>query len=260
MQTFQPSPMGDAKVGVRGIMRDGEMLSTARMDGGDFHSAAFPVMESLTSVTRRQEENKHVVELEAEVARLLQEKKDEERRFKEELELLRKEVQKQSFKEGEEQGYARATQENAQAQSQMREELARFMQQMGEAHQDFLNQSDRTMNLLLLSALQRLTGAWAQNHGLAIERAVQACLAYLGNEHRAVLYMSEQDREWVESSLREWIGVEHSRVEFDLQFNAKMSPGSCLMETAAGSVESSAQLMLQRMEDELKQILGMDAN
>lgn len=257
MQSFQPQSLGDAKVGVRGILRDGEMLQPLRTEVGDFHSAAFPVMESLSSASRRKEERSQVQELEAEIARLQAEKLAEERRFKEELDLLRKEVESQAFRQGQEQGYAQAMEEHQSAQEQMRAQWAQMVQNMGAAQQDFLDQSDRTLNVLLFAALRRITGHWAGEQALAVQRAVQACLAFLGNEQRAVLYFSEADREEIERALGEWVGVEHSRVEFDLQYSSKLSPGACHMETAAGSVESSVEIMLSRMESELCQILGL---
>lgn len=258
IQPFNPGSQGDSKVSVRGIMRDGEMLQPIRTEGGDFQSAAFPVMESLSAVTKRNEENRKIAELEAEVARLYREKKDEERRFKEELELLRREVEKQAFRDGEQKGFDQAMQQHLANEQQLRTELATFMTNMGQAHQDFLNQSDYTLNKLMLAALRKITGHWADTQADAIERTARACLAYLGNEHKAVLFLNSEDREIVEKSLTEWLSVEQGRVEFDIQYSPKVPPRSCHMETSSGSVESSVELMLERVENEIRAALGME--
>lgn len=257
MEQFNPSAIGDSKVGVRGIMRGGEMIQGAHSAEEGFQSAAFPVMESLTAVHKRNEENRKINELEAEIQRLQTEKRNDERRFKEELDLLRKEVEKQAFKDGQDQGFKEAMAQHQVQEQMFYDELRNFMQNIQLAHQDFLAQSDYTLNILLLACLRKITGVWAEENQDVIAQTAKACLAYLGNEHQAILFLSQQDQEIVEHSLKSWLSVEQGRVHFDLQFNERMPKGSCQMETSAGSVESSVELMLQKIEDELKRAFGI---
>jgi flagellar biosynthesis/type III secretory pathway protein FliH len=253
MDSFNPADMGssqNSKVGLKGILRDGNNIQSAlgAAHGGDgFQSALFPVMESLTAVTKREEENRKVSELEAEILRLQREKKNDERRFQEEIALLRAEVSRQSHKEGFSAGRAEAEAEAQRQLEQMRQEFSEQIENIWATVEAFAQDTEVAVGQLLGAALRRIAGHWLDQNPSLIEVAARECLSWVGASEKIQLLVHPDDVEFVQSAASAWLPKSAGRVQIEVVGDARVSLRSCIMETPAGRVEYLMPAILERL-------------
>lgn len=251
MSTEEFEPMKTGKVGLKGIVRGDEMTKV-----DDFETGGFPSMESLAVVQAREKMQSQIKELEAKVSTLEKEKAQQKRHFEEEINLLKKEVFVNGEKQGLESGHKKAEEEHLVREGELKAKIGQVLEGFEGQKNEFFKAADDTLLPLLDVIVRTITGEWASDKGELMERVVKNCLECLGNEQSMTLFLNAEDLVMVQEGVQKWLPMSSGRVSIKLQVDSRLEPGSCFMETEAGSVESSYQLMLERVMEVIKKGLG----
>ncbi|MDB9744081.1 FliH/SctL family protein [Fibrobacterales bacterium] len=251
MDANEFQPMKTSKVGLKGIVRADEMTKV-----DDFETGGFPSMESLAVVQAREKMQSKMRELEIKVNKLEQEKTQQKRRFEEEISLLKKEVFANGEKQGIASGHKKADEEHLAREAALKARIGEILDEFEGQKNDFFKAADDTLLPLLDVIVRTITGAWATDKQELMERVVKNCLGCLGNEQSMTLFLNAEDLVLVQQGVQKWLPMSSGRVSIKLQVDSRLEAGSCFMETEAGSVESSYELMLERVMEVIKKGLG----
>lgn len=195
-------------------------------------------------------------ELEAKVSTLEKEKTQQKMHFEEEINLLKKEVFANGEKQGLAAGHKKAEEEHLVREAELKARIGKVLGGFEGQKNEFFKAADDTLLPLLDVIVGTITAEWASDKKELMERVVKNCLGCLGNEQSMTLFLNAEDLMMVQEGVQKWLPMSAGRVSIKLQVDSRLEPGSCFMETEAGSVESSYQLMLERVMEVVKKGLG----
>lgn len=199
---------------------------------------------------------------EQERLRILERAKQEANSIIEKAKEHSREISDKAFKEGYEKGYEEGMQNGRQqgldTAAEMIEEALQIRQQAIEMKERAIREAEQKIIELVLSIARKVIGEQIRLDREMVLGPVRKALEKCSFSSKVIMRVAPEDYDIVSLSKNKLLLEMEGVSDFEIVMENTLSPGSCILETESGYINSSLEVQLNRIEKYFKELLNYD--
>ncbi len=169
-----------------------------------------------------------------------------------EAEQIKVQAQEEGYQTGYQEAMERATEEIAEKEAALAQQLQIQQQELEEKRQQLVKETERQMVELLCQLIPSITGVMVENQKDVLLYIINTAMQDLDNSKHFVIKVSSDDYEGLTERKEEIYGALNPSIDMEIFEDAKLSPMQCLIETDNGIVDVSLDVQLRNLVTALK--------
>lgn len=162
------------------------------------------------------------------------------------------EVLEEARKKGYDKGYA----EGRQQYEHLIEEAEKIKENSLREYRQTLESLEADIIGMVLDVAKKVVGREIQTDKSIVLELVKEAFAKCMNREKAILKVSPEDYKFVEEHKEEILSAVEGLEDFDIKEDSSMQPGSCIVETPFGNVDSGVNTKIGKVEEIFMQAVG----